>query len=453
MAKRVGITDKEVQAAKPGEWLWDAPLPGACSLGLRVTAAGVKTFTFRYRLKGQPQRYEKIGRYGERPGEFSLKDARIQALKWAAAVAEGKEPNGPRDAKTLSDLAEFYLREYGPHRGLKPATLKAAEIVLKSCLKRIGHKSIAEITPADIRRAHAEAKARKEPPPLTDKINATTGRRRLTRKRKAEIEARRAERSKEPTIHQANRLLTVLSKMFALAIEEGWRTDNPCSGVSKFKISRRERYFSEEEIGRLLAACDGYPNQSAANAIRLLLYTGARLNEALKAEWSQFDLERAVWVKPSAHTKTQKTHIVPLSGPVLALLKDMREEASAGRYLFPGESIVGRKGEPPEVKPRADLKRPWARICKAAGVSDARRHDLRRTTASIMASAGEDRQTIGRVLGHTQAATTDSYISIFQHAQAAAVKKAGERIQELRAAAPAGKVIPFGSGPRDETSA
>ena len=453
MAKHAGITDREIQAAKPGAWLWDAPLPGACSLGLRVTASGVKTFIFRYRLKGQPQRFPKIGRYGEREGEFTLKAARVQALKWAAAVADGKEPNGPRDAKTLSDLAEFYLKQYGPHRGLKPATLKAAEIVLKPCLKQMGHKAIAEVTPADIRRAHAEAKVRKEPPPLSDKVNASTGRRRITRKRKAEIEARRAEKAKEPTVHQANRLLTVLSKMFALAIEEGWRSDNPCAGVSKFKISRRERYLAEEEIGRLLAACDAYPNQGAANAIRLLLYTGARLNEALKAEWSQFDLERGVWVKPSAHTKTKRTHIVPLSGPVLALLKEMREGDPGGRYLFPGEPVLVREGEPPEVRPRADLKRPWAQICKAAGVRDARRHDLRRTTASIMASAGEDRQTIGRVLGHTQAATTDSYISIFQHAQAAAVKKAGERIQELRAAAPAGKVIPFGTEKPEEIPA
>jgi integrase len=229
--------------------------------------------------------------------------------------------------------------------------------------------------------------------------------------------------------------------MLSLAIEQGWRSDNPCKSVSKFKINRRQRYLSEDEIGRLLAACDAYPNQSAANAIRLLLYTGARLNEALKAEWLQFDLERGVWVKPSAHTTTKIEHHVPLSSPVLALLKEMREADPNGRYLFPGEPLGVNEGVTPEAKPRADLKRPWVQICKAAGIKDARRHDLRRTTASLMASAGEDRQTIGRVLGHTQAATTDSYVSIFPTAQAAALEKLGVRAQELRDAAPKGEVI------------
>src|SRR5437879_6212672 len=120
----------------------------------------------------------------------------------------------------------------------------------------------------------------------------------------------------------------------------------------------------------------------------------------------------------------------------------MREANPTGLYVFPGEPLV-EPGKEPVERPRADLKRPWAQICKAAGIRNARRHDLRRTTASIMASGGDDRQTIGRVLGHTQAATTDSYVSVFQHAQAAAVKRVGERMAELRAAAPAGNVIPM----------
>jgi len=225
MAQRTGITDREVQATKPGEWLWEA-IGDGCSLGLRVTPNGVKTFVFRYRFDRQAKRM-KVGRYGDRPGEMSLKEARSKALALAAVVATGKDPQGPRDAKTLNDLADFYLKQYGRDRGLKPATLKAAEIVLKPCLKRIGQRLIHEVTPADIRRAHSEARVRREPPPLTEKVNQSTGRKRITNKRKAEIEARRAERSQEPTIHQANRLLTVLSKMFALAIEEGWRADNP----------------------------------------------------------------------------------------------------------------------------------------------------------------------------------------------------------------------------------
>ncbi|WP_372784549.1 tyrosine-type recombinase/integrase [Phenylobacterium sp.] len=441
MGKRTAMTDREAQAAKPGAWLWDGNVSG---FGLRVTPGGVKTFMFRYRVNGV-QKFAKIGRYGENPGEKSVKDARDQAKVWAGMVANGKDPMGAREAETLTDLADFYLKDYAPARGLKPITVKAAEIVLKPMLATMGGKRVSEITPADIRRAHSEAKTRKVRP-----VSAKAARAAARAKAKGEVIP--LSPPPAPTIHQANRLLVVLSKMFSLAIEQGWRTDNPCRGVSKYKISRRERYFAEDEIGQLLAACDAYPNQNAANAIRLLLYTGARLNEALKAEWSQFDLEGSVWEKPSAHTKTKIVHRVPLSGPVHQLLSDMREANSVGRFVFPGASSA-EPGKEPVERPRADLKRPWAQICKAAGIKNARRHDLRRTTASLMASAGDDRQTIGRVLGHTQAATTDSYVSVFQHAQAAAVKRVGERMAELRAAAPAGKVVPLRAADGDAASA
>jgi len=87
MAQRTGITDREVQATKPGEWLWEA-IGDGCSLGLRVTPNGVKTFVFRYRFDRQAKRM-KVGRYGDRPGEMSLKEARSKALALAAVVATG----------------------------------------------------------------------------------------------------------------------------------------------------------------------------------------------------------------------------------------------------------------------------------------------------------------------------------------------------------------------------
>jgi integrase len=53
-----------------------------------------------------------------------------------------------------------------------------------------------------------------------------------------------------------------------------------------------------------------YPAHSAANAIRLLILTGARRGEVLEARWEEFDLSRGVWTKPSHHTKQQRTERV-----------------------------------------------------------------------------------------------------------------------------------------------
>jgi integrase len=436
VGKQAGITDREAKAAKPSSYLWDAAVSG---LALRVTPLGVKTFVFRYRVHGK-QKYAKLGRYGDAPGQLSVKDAREAARKLAGVVAQGKDPMGSREAKTLQDLADVYTKEYAPQGGLKAKTVKDAEIVLGPMLKALGGKRLPEITPADVRWAASEARKRKprpiaklRPGQLTWRIKQAEAKAlhdEVARLRDLAANGPPPRPALPPNIHQANRLLVTLSKMFALAVQEGWRTDNPCKGVAKYKINRRKRYLLEAEIGQLLKACDHLENQSAANAIRLLLYTGARLREVLHAGWSQFDLERALWVKPSAHTKTKIDHEVALSGPLLDLLTEMREADPNGLYLFPGEP-----NEKGEVKPRADLKRPWAELKAAAKFTNVRLHDLRRTTSSIMASAGVDRQTIGRVLGHTQASTTDSYVSIFHDAQSKAIGDAGKHMAALRVAA------------------
>ena len=54
------------------------------------------------------------------------------------------------------------------------------------------------------------------------------------------------------------------------------------------------------------------------------MLTGARRGEVLGATWDMFDLENGIWTKPSAHTKQRLVHRVPLSGPALRLLTDIR---------------------------------------------------------------------------------------------------------------------------------
>src|ERR1700733_9959308 len=80
---------------------------------------------------------------------------------------------------------------------------------------------------------------------------------------------------------------------------------------------------------------DTYHNQSVANAIRLLLLTGSRRSEVLRATWDQFDLEKEVWTKPAHTTKQKRMEHLPLSAQAMEILKRMkaREESN---FLFPG---------------------------------------------------------------------------------------------------------------------
>jgi integrase len=125
--------------------------------------------------------------------------------------------------------------------------------------------------------------------------------------------------------------------MLSLAAKWGWRTDNPVKGIERFHEERRERWLSDRELSQLLAALLAHPNQRAANAVRFQILTGARIGEVLKARWSDVDLNRGVWIKPSHHTKQKRTEHIPLSGPTLSLLSDMREVADpTEENLFPG---------------------------------------------------------------------------------------------------------------------
>ena len=114
-------------------------------------------------------------------------------------------------------------------------------------------------------------------------------------------------------------MLALLVKMFALAVIWQLRADNPCKGVKRNAEHGRERFLEHEEIGRLMKALAKHPDREAANAIMLDLLTGARRGELLRATWDQFDLAKGVWIKPSAHTKSNRTHRVPLSGAAVRI--------------------------------------------------------------------------------------------------------------------------------------
>ena len=423
--ERTKLTKSMVEEAKPGDWLWDGGDGGLKGFGLRVTPGGSKTFLVRYRLAGGRQRYVRVGAFPA----LTVDEARREAKLKLGDVERGRDPSKERSdlrhAPTLANLADEYCGPYASSRGLKSRTVKDARTVLAAVLADLGSHKVAEITTADVRKAHGEA--------------------RKVRPRKPQREAGDL-KGQSPNLrpYQANRLLAVLSKMFNLAIEMGWRTDNPCRGVRKFPEDQRWRHLSEAEVGRLLSACDAYESENAANAVRLLLFTGARLQEVLKAEWPQFDLEAGLWEKPSAHTKQKRQHRLEVEGPALDVLSAMRAADPKGRFLFPG--APDEKGR--VTRGRADLKRPWAWIAREAGLENVRLHDLRRTTASFMIDGQASLATVGKALGHTQAATTARYAQLSQSVQRAALKDAGERMAALKGLSPKAEVVSIAGAKR-----
>ena len=136
-----------------------------------------------------------------------------------------------------------------------------------------------------------------------------------------------------------------------------------------------------------------------------------------------FDLQQGVWTKPSSHTKEKKIEHIPLNAEALELLARMKDQSTGEGFLFPGKSDH-----------LTTLRKPWAEVCKAAGLSGVRIHDLRHTFASNLVSAGVSLHTVGKLLGHTQAQTTARYAHVAHETMRTAsgimgeiFKKAGDK--------------------------
>ena len=386
----IRLTDQIVRAMPPpasgNKVQYDSEMPG---FGVRTTSAGAKSFVLNYRADGRERRLT-IGSWPS----WTASAARERAKALRREIDTGGDPlaqrEAARQAPTVATLARRYLEEHAPRKRASSAA-EDLSMVRQHVVPRLGRLQVDAVRRTDIEAMHRS-------------ISGST-----------------------PT--RANRVLALLSKMFSLAITWEWRADNPCHGVEKNAENRRERYLMPAELERLMAALAAHRYQASANAIRLLLLTGARRNEVLGAQWAEFDLDAGIWTKPATRTKTGKAHRVPLSAPARLLLAEMRK--AEGEALFPG-----RRGEQ-----QTTLKTFWHAVCRKADLRDIRLHDLRHTFASHLASGGQSLLVIGQLLGHAQAATTQRYSHLFDDVQRRAVETVGAIVAGAGGAAgPPGEV-------------
>ncbi|TGP33320.1 MULTISPECIES: site-specific integrase [unclassified Mesorhizobium] len=368
--------------------------------GVRVTAAGAKSFILNYRTRTGLERRFTIGSCSD----WKCSPAREEAKDLKKRIDVGFDPMGElknaRDAKTMADLFDRFEKEHLPKK--RDSTARDYKALIDKRLRKpLGHKKVIEVEFTDIDSLHR--KISKDAPYL------------------------------------ANRTVAVLSKMFGLAIKWKWRTDNPAKGIERNDEQKRHRYLSPAELVKLTEALTTLEDQQAANIFRLLLLTGARRGEVQAAKWEQFDLTAGVWTKPGSTTKQKTLHRVPLSAPARLLLTELREKAKDDAvYVFPGRGSDH----------RVEIKNEWRDVCIAAGIvtaetvgekivvtPSARIHDLRHTYASVLASAGLSLPIIGALLGHSQPATTARY----SHLMDDPLRQATERVGAIVTAKPEDK--------------
>lgn len=359
--------------------LWDTEVKGFC---LRVYPTGKKTYFLQYRNHDQITRKIKLGVHGSVTTEL----AREQAIKLSLRIGIGEDPSldisARKNNRTLTDLAHEYLASYSKIKKTQKGYKEDEYFLNEIILKRYGRLSVEKVSTLDLQKIHVEL---------------------------------------QKTPYKANKLRDLLSKMFNLAIQWGWRSDNPVKGVEKYKEYKRHRWLNNEEVQMLWPVLDVYPNQNVSNVIRLLLLTGSRRNEVLHATWDQFNLEAGVWTKPAHTTKQRRMEHLPLSTQAIEILKNMKKDFSSV-FLFPGK-VSG--------KPLQEIKKAWQTIRTTAGLPNVRIHDLRHTHASHLVSSGLSLSIVGKLLGHTQASTTQRYAHLADEPLRQATEFFGNKMEKL----------------------
>jgi integrase len=231
--------------------------------------------------------------------------------------------------------------------------------------------------------------------------------------------------------YEANRTLALLSKMFELARRWGFVPEghpNPARDIDRFREEKRDRWVTPEELPRLAQAINEEPNESARFALWLYLLTGARKTELLTARWEHIDWTRAELKLPD--TKAGRVHYLPLSAPALALLREI-PRLEGNPFVLPGK-VPGAC--------LVNISKPWNRVRAAAGVTDVRLHDLRRTVGSWLAQAGNSLHLIGRVLNHSNQSTTAVYARFGEDSVRAALEQHGARIMGAAGLTPTAEI-------------
>lgn len=366
MSNRISapVTLSYLNAIQPGDIIHDTKLSG---FGARRQKNAISYFV-KLRVGGQ-QRWVTIGQHG-RPdddgGTWTPDTARRKAIKIMGNPALADKPAPPvvkLSCLMFGDVADEFMKLHGAKH--KPRTGEEQQRILRLYLKpAFGHLEFAAIKRTHVEEAHAGWK---------DKPRA------------------------------ANHALAVLSTMMNWAEEHGYRDrdTNPCRRIPHYPQNNRECFLQPEELARLGTVLKqvekaGSVEPYALAAIRLLIFTGARLSEILTLRWSYVDLQRQTLLLPDSKTG-QKT--IPLNAAAIAVLKKIPKMEKNPHV------IVGRKPGSRLI----NLQKPWQYVRSLAKLDDVRLHDLRHTFASVGVAAGGSLPIIGRALGHSQVSTTQRY--------------------------------------------
>jgi integrase len=285
-------------------------------------------------------------------------------------------------SKTFADLDNFYRTNYvhpATYSGTTKLTgfrqdLRIIEIYLDRALEHFCDRSLDSITYIDL----AKYKAKVASTPI--------------------VHGHRADRQRSSA--DINHHLRRLRRLFNVAVEQGWISENPFRRGPALIIESietgRTRILTAEEEARLLAACDRF-RQHLRPRIIFAVETGLRRGEIGTLLWSSVNIEKRFLRVESLNSKTMRSRLVPLSDRSIRVLEGLwRNSARSERAQVFGSS---------------DFKKAFAGACAEAGLEDIHFHDLRHTAITRMLEAGISPPLVMKIAGHSQMKTFMRYVN------------------------------------------
>jgi len=357
---------------------WDTIITGFV---IEVRATGGKTYYLRYFDEAGRQRQNKIACFED----VTFDQARKVAQRRRSEVVLGDDPATKKEKRraipTYAALAGQHLAHAKTYQR-KPENVE--RVIRIHLLPRWGKLRLDEIKQQDIAKWFAELRDGGLAPATVEKVRVTF-----------------------------NRSFELGGRWEVPGAEQ-----NPVKSVPRPKFNNaRERYISVAEAERLHKAVQASANPLLAVIVGLLLLTGARKMELLKAKWDHVDFERQTWHIPDS--KTGKPRYVPLSRAAIDLIALLPRWPGCPWLL----------ANPKTRKPYTDIKRAWNTARDAAGLPGLRLHDLRHSAASFMINAGIDLYAVGRILGHADHQSTMRYSHLANDTLRAAVEAGASKIQ------------------------
>ena len=410
--------DRALRALKPGDKRYDVVDRDNPGLRLRVSPSGVKTFALVMRDSGGRLRTVTLGRYS--PGapppveqsdlsaygdRLSLASARRKAALMRTEIGKGHDPVERKRAKRkeaeveaskatpLATIMSEYQSGPGASRKIWQSgeARRRIEIVFAPLLNR----DVRTITAQDYASAMADYKP-------------------LSGKRRASGQLSRARAYLAPVLNWTSGRGS-FAKIGAhrtprLDVASLAETHDPATSDDAIK-GERDRVLDEDELAALLPALkmveptrhgkrrgeniatDGLSTLHGP-ALKFILLTACRLGELQQMLWRDVNFDRADWFKPSVKSTRggPRSQTLPLSSAAIELLKSLPtfEDQKADGFVFP--SLAGGR--------LLNWPRATSTLSRITGVTGWHRHDLRRTSATLMEAIGVTPRVIEQILAH-----------------------------------------------------